>query len=191
MRVGIFGGSFNPVHRGHLKLAHEAFTQLNLSEIVFVPAAQSPFKESQALLPAWLRLKLLRKALRPYPYFKISTCEIERRGVSYTVDTLRQLRKLYPAGAVLYFLAGADVLARLHEWKSKDELLRSCRFVVADRPGRVAKRSPRSVLRLPLNALNVSATQIRRLARKGRSISALVPAGCDRMLIRYMKENYA
>ncbi|MBI4352719.1 MAG: nicotinate (nicotinamide) nucleotide adenylyltransferase [Candidatus Omnitrophica bacterium] len=176
MRVGIFGGSFNPVHNGHLKLAREALSELNLTQVVFVPSFVTPLKEKETLLPAFLRVKLLRAALRPYRgFFKLSLYEIKKEGVSFTVDTLRYFKKVYGDKAVLFFLAGSDVLKGLSRWKSLNEVSKLCRFVVFTRQRRLTAKAPIPILTVPLRALPVSATEIRRRLKKGLSLKGFVP----------------
>lgn len=165
MRIGIFGGSFNPVHAGHLKLAVEALSELNLDKIYFVPSRQNPLKNKEALLPQSTRVRLLRKAIKNEPRFKLSLCEIKRPVPSYTIDTLRYFRKKFGKEAVLYFLSGADTLKQLSQWKSVDRVLKSCRFVVMSRPGYQItgpKKIMERVLPMAFDALPISSTQLRK-----------------------------
>ena len=166
MRLGIFGGSFNPVHAGHLKLAATAFSELNLNEVIFVPSNHTPLKNSKEILPASQRLGFLKKALSHFPYFRVSDCEIRRKGVSYTVDTLKAFRRKFGTEARLFFLCGADTLKNLSRWKSLKEVLKLCRFVVMSRPGTKVKDLPEGVFYLPFDALSISATEIRRKRSK-------------------------
>ena len=188
MRIGIFGGSFNPVHNGHLKLARAAMSELNLSSVFFVPARVTPLKEKNGLLPARVRECLLKKAVRKIPGFSVSSCEIGRKGPSFTVDTLRIFKKRYGRGAVLYFLAGADTLNTLSRWKSPKKIFKLCRFIVMTRPGYRAKKLNAPVLWLPFDALDVSATKLRRCAAKGSNLKALVPDGTEKVLRHYFKK---
>lgn len=188
MRVGIFGGSFNPVHRGHLKLACEALSELNLQKVIFVPSGRTPFVEKEALLPAALRVKLLKQAIRGEKRFRVSTCEIRRPGPSYTVDTLRFFKKKFGKNAVLYFLAGADSLKNLSRWRSLPQVLRLCRFIVLSRPGHPAGRLPKEICFMPLDALPVSSSEIRKKLRQGRPVGRLVPSGTEKALRTAFKE---
>jgi len=187
VRIGIFGGSFNPIHKGHLFFAETAYSELNLDQIFFVPTFSTPLKERETLLPARLRLTLLKKALRGRPYFKISLCEMNRKGVSFTVDTLRYFRKRFKKKATLYFLAGADTLKNFSRWKSPEEVLESCRFVVTDRPGHKTKMDRDSILYLLMKALPISASDIRRRLKNRDSIRGLVPEGTEKLLADYYK----
>src|SRR3989338_4229086 len=117
MRIGIFGGSFNPVHQGHLLLARVAASELNLDKVYFVPSFQNPLKRKETLLPHALRVKLLRTAIQGQPDFRISLLEIQRKGPSYTVDTLKSFRKKFGPQTLLFFLSGSDVLKGIRRWK--------------------------------------------------------------------------
>lgn len=163
MRVGIFGGSFSPVHEGHLALAKEALSELNLDRVIFVPSFEPPLRKKASLWPAKTRLKLLNKAIRNFPSFSVSLCEMERKGRSFTVDTLKHFRKKLGKEAVLYFLAGADTLKTLPRWKSVEQIFKLSRFVVTSRPGFALQKSvPWPVIFLPFEALPVSSTSLRR-----------------------------
>ena len=161
MRIGIFGGSFNPVHNGHVELACEALSELNLKKIIFVPNRQNPLKPKKVLLPTGLRLRLLRAAIKPYRDFQISRREIDAAGPSFTVDTLRFFKKKFGEGATLYFLTGSDQVATFDRWKNWNEARRLARFVVAARPRFALKKIPRGVLTLSMKPMRISSTQIR------------------------------
>ncbi len=172
MRIGIFGGSFNPVHEGHLKLALEAHSALNLEKVVFVPSYQSPFKTRETMMPEAVRMRLLKDALSAYPFFEISSCELKRKGVSYTVQTLRFFKKKYGRKAVLYFLAGADVLKSVDRWKSLDEILKMSHFVIFNRAGNPIRERDDRFFYLPLDSPNVSSSAIRSWAKIERKPSS-------------------
>jgi nicotinate-nucleotide adenylyltransferase len=188
LRIGVFGGSFNPVHRGHLRLAEVALSELDLERVLFVPAARNPLKVSEDLLPGALRVRLLKTALRKHPAFAVEDFEVRRGGVSYTVDTLRHLKKKFGTRAVLYFLCGADALRSFSRWKSPDKVLKLSRFVAVTRPGhRWSKRGMRAVQYLPMDALDVSASDIRKRLERGLSVRQLVPEGTMKILQDYYK----
>ena len=130
MRIGIFGGSFNPVHKGHLKLAQNALSELSLNQIFFVPSYKAPLKAHEKLLSNALRVKLLKAALKGKPHFKLSLCELNRKGTSYTIDTLRFFRKKHGKDTVLFFLSGGDTSGSLRRWKSWKQVLKLCHFVL-------------------------------------------------------------
>ncbi|MBI3316090.1 MAG: nicotinate (nicotinamide) nucleotide adenylyltransferase [Candidatus Omnitrophica bacterium] len=185
MRIGIFGGSFNPVHNGHLKLAREAMAELGLDRVVFVPSYRPPLKKNGFLLPAALRVRLLRAALKGSKGFSVSLGEIRRKGVSYTVDTLKVFHRSLGGKAVLYFLSGADTLKNISRWRSLKEIFKLCRFVVMTRPGYRLDVVPEGVLALPMAALPISGSRIRELLIKGKSVRALVPPGAEPLVKAY------
>ena len=166
MRIGIFGGSFNPVHEGHVKLAETALEELNLAKVIFVPSAGNPLKagarHAVPLLPAPKRLALLKRAVKGKRGLSVSGFEIRRKPPTYTIDTLRHFKKKFRPADQLYFLAGADVAKGLKRWKDFGRILKLCRFVVASRPGFHSSRLPKGVSRLVFEAIPVSSTQIRK-----------------------------
>lgn len=182
MRIGILGGSFNPVHNGHLALAEAARRELSLERVLFVPTHASPLKKASGLLPQELRVALLRAALKGRPGFRLDLCEIRRGGTSYTVDTLRQMRRRFGRRASLYFICGADAVRRLSRWKSPREVLKLCRFVAANRPGQPRVRVRPGVLGLEMPPMAVSASDVRRRIRAGGSLKGLVPPSVEREL---------
>ncbi len=187
MRIGILGGSFNPVHRGHLCLATAAVSELSLDKIIFVPSLRNPLKSKETLLPVPLRVKLLKQALRNHPGFSVSLCEIKRKGPSFTVDTLKFFRRRLGKRTALYFLSGADALKTLARWKSIDEIFKLCRFVVMTRPGYKIKSSSKPFLHVPFDALPISSSTIRLRLEQNRSIKSLVPPGTEALLKKYYK----
>ncbi|OIO37933.1 MAG: nicotinate (nicotinamide) nucleotide adenylyltransferase [Candidatus Omnitrophica bacterium CG1_02_46_14] len=188
MRIGLFGGSFNPVHRGHIYLAHAAFLELTLDRVVFIPCNQNPLKAKEELLPASLRVKLLKRAICGAPGFSVSLFEIQRKGPSFTVDTLKYFRKRLGKSAVLYFLTGVDSLKTLSRWKSVDEIFKLCHFVVMTRPGFAIHKSSRSFFYIPFDALPLSSSRIRSRLEKRRSIQGMVPPGTASLLKKYYQK---
>lgn len=134
-RLGILGGSFDPVHNGHIALAYRAMDAAGLDAVVFVPAADSPFKSGLMTAPAAERLALLRLALAEEPRFSVCDIEIRRGGVSYSIDTVDALLSSCPAGTELNFIIGADNLASLSRWHRAEELVKKCSFVSFGRKG--------------------------------------------------------
>ena len=150
-------------------MAEAARSELNLDRVVFVPAAQSPLK-GRAASPAERRVALLRRALAGRPGLEVSRCEVDRAGVSYTVDTLKAFKKQYGKAAALYFLCGADMVRTFGRWRSFPEVLKLCRFVVLSRPGHRIGRLPEGAMRLDFDAVDVSSTALRR-KKKERTIN--------------------
>ena len=173
--IGLLGGSFNPVHLGHLLVAQAAREQLHLSRLFFIPAAQSPFKPDLRLAPADQRLRLLRLALAGQTDCEIDNQEIQRGGVSYTIDTVRDFVRRFP-GARLFFLIGADHVPQLPKWRDAHELARLVEFVVLPRPGQAAAPMPAPFQGRTLAGfqLGVSSSQIRDRVKAGLPIDLLV-----------------
>ena len=176
MKLGLFGGSFDPVHLGHLLVAQAAVEELGLDRLFFIPAAQSPFKPDSRPAPASARLQLLRLALAGKTNCEIDEQEIRRGGVSYTVDTLRDYAKKFP-GAELFYLIGADHVAHLPEWRAPVELARLAEFVVIPRPGESAPDFPAPFRGRWLKGfpLGISSLEIRARLKAGLPIELLVP----------------
>jgi nicotinate-nucleotide adenylyltransferase len=176
-RIGLFGGSFDPVHLGHLLMAQAAHEELELTRLFFIPAAQSPFKPESRPAPASERLRLLRLALAGKSWCGVDGQEIERGGISYTMDTVRDYARRFPQ-AQLFYLIGADNVPQLPQWREADELARLMEFVVIPRPGQAAVSFPppfrgRLLTGFPLG---VSSSQVRARVKAGLPIDHLVPA---------------
>ena len=174
--IGLFGGSFDPVHHGHLLVAQAACEELALSRLFFIPAAQSPFKPDSTPAPINQRLRLLRLALAGQTRYEIDEQEIKRGGVSYTIDTVREYARRFPQ-AQLFYLIGADHIPQLSKWRLAEELARLVEFVVIPRPGETAGllQPPFRQRTLAGFPLGVSSSQIRDRIKSGRSIDLLVP----------------
>jgi nicotinate-nucleotide adenylyltransferase len=176
MKIGVYGGSFDPVHLGHLLVAQAAVEELNLDRIFFVPAAQSPFKPANTLEAGPVRLRLLRLALAGNSRAELDDEEIRRGGISYTVDTLRSFAARFP-GAELFYLIGADNVAKLNEWREPDALARLAEFVVIPRPGEPPVNFPEPFRgrRLKGFPMGVSSSEIRRRLQAGLTVQHLMP----------------
>jgi nicotinate-nucleotide adenylyltransferase len=176
MKLGIFGGSFDPVHLGHLLVAQAAVEELGLDRIFFVPAAQSPFKPENKPAPDAVRLQLLRLALAGKSNCELDEQEIRRGGISYTVDTLRNYATRFP-GAKLFYLIGADNAAKLNEWRDPATLARLAEFVAIPRPGGADAIFPPPFTGRMLRGFPfaVSSSEIRARVKAGRTIENLVP----------------
>lgn len=174
MRIGIFGGTFNPIHFGHLVLAEQAYEKLILNKVIFVPSFHPPHKNSKDIVSAFHRYNMVRLAIQGNLRFEISDIEIKRKGRSYLVDTLRQLKKIYPK-AELFFISGSDVSDKIAEWKSIKEILAISKFVLAKRPGYRLKKYSRHICVISITELDISSSVIRRKIRAGKSIRYLMP----------------
>jgi nicotinate-nucleotide adenylyltransferase len=182
MKVGLLGGSFNPIHHGHLITATRAAEAVKLDRVLFIPAALSPLKNGRDLAPAADRAAMLRAALRGHPLFETCDLELRRGGVSYTIDTLRELR--LHTRARLYWILGADASRLLPRWKSIDEVRSLATFIIVSRPGeRSSRRTPKQLtVEAPL--LQISSSEIRERVRKGLSVRYLVPDSVERYIRR-------
>jgi len=194
MNVGVLGGTFDPVHNGHLEVAEEARKKLNLETVIFMPAGQPWMKSDREITPARHRLRMLELALAEKPYFKISVMEIEREGPTFTIDTINELKgQLRPEDEV-FFIMGQESLVQLPRWHDASRLIHLCYFVVAPRPGSpkpdlkaLEKTLPgisQRVMLLDRPYVDVSGTDIRDRVERGLSIRHLVPE----LVNRYIKE---
>jgi len=195
MNIGVLGGTFDPVHNGHLIVAEEAITRLNLAEVIFVPAGQPWLKADIPILPAKHRLQMLRLALADKPQFKLSTMEIERPGPSYTVDTIAELRDKLGSEDELFFILGQDNLSQLPQWHDAPRLIQMCYLVAVPRPG-VTRPNLKTleasipgvsqrVMLMDKPYIDVSASDIRDRVARGLSVRHLVPEPVN----RYIKEH--
>jgi nicotinate-nucleotide adenylyltransferase len=182
-RLGVMGGTFDPIHYGHLVTAEEALVQFALDSVVFVPTGRPWMKQDRVVSPAEDRYLMTVIATASNPRFHVSRVEIDRDGPTYTVDTLRTLAERYP-DAELYFVTGADAMLEILEWKDPGEVLSSAHFIAATRPGydlarfesmELARKT--SVSRMSIPALAISSTDIRDRVLDGRPIRYLVPEG--------------
>jgi nicotinate-nucleotide adenylyltransferase len=175
-RIGLFGGSFDPIHLGHLLVAGTAREELGLTRLFFIPAAQSPFKPESKPAPGPERLRLLRLALAGEAWCEIDEQEIQRGGVSYTIDTVRDFARRFPESERFY-LIGADNVAQLPRWREADELARLTSFVAIPRPGETEITFPPPFRGRLLKGFPVaiSSSQIRARIKAGQPVDHLVP----------------
>ncbi len=195
MNTGVLGGTFDPIHIGHLVVAEEVRTRLNLAEVLFVPAGQPWLKANSPVSAAEHRVQMVRLAINDNPHFKLSTIEVERPGFSYTVDTIAELRGWLDAGDELFFILGCDNLAQLPRWHESARLVRMCQLVVVPRPGyplpdlqpleAVIPGLSQRVIVLDKPEIDVDATEIRSRVARGLEVSQLVPKPVD----EYIKQH--
>lgn len=188
VKIGFLGGSFDPVHFGHLMAAQDAFEQYNLDRLILVPAAQAPLKPSDVQSSAEDRLAMLRSAIEWDKRFEISDVELKRGGVSYTIDSARHFRRCFPHDD-LYWVIGGDQLPKLHLWKDIQELARLVEFIFLERPGYPLKASPDvpglRMHRCDGHLLAISSTELRERTRRNLSLDYFVP----HKAIVYIKEH--
>ncbi|MEW5926339.1 MAG: nicotinate-nucleotide adenylyltransferase [Gemmatimonadota bacterium] len=184
MRIGVFGGTFDPPHHGHLAVAADVHDALGLDRVLLVPSAVPPHKRHTVQAPAEVRLEMLHAAVRGDPRFEVDDLELRRPGPSYTVDTLRALRERFP-GAELFFLVGADNVRELSSWREPEEIVRLARIVAVPRGCEsIDAEAPFPFLAVPVIRTEVSATEVRRRVAAGLSIRYLVPDAVREIVAR-------
>lgn len=191
--IGVFGGTFDPVHSGHLIVAEEVREKLKLAEIIFVPAGEPWLKDGRDIASANHRIAMLRRALRGNPYFKLSTIEVKRPGPSYTLETMAFFRQKFGKKANLYFILGSDALADLPRWKEPERLIEICQLVAFINPSLPALSLASLESQLPgLNSrviwievpqVEISSSKIRQRRAEGLSIRYLVPQAVEKYIL--------
>ena len=185
MKIGVMGGTFDPIHKGHVIVAEEVRTRLSLAEVLFVPAGQPWLNKTGAISAAEHRVQMVRLAIADKPYFRLTTMEVERAGPSYTIDTITELKTQLEPGDELFFILGWDSLAQLPQWRQPRQLVKLCRLVAVPRPGcslpdldslsAVIPGLSRRVIILDKPEVDIGATEIRKRVAQGLSIDHLVP----------------
>lgn len=194
-KKGIMGGTFNPIHYGHLLLAEQAREYACLDEIIFMPSGNSYMKDSSEIVPGKHRLAMAELALSDNPFFNVSAIEIERDGPTYTYETLHTLRQRQP-DTLFYFILGADNLFSIEHWKAPEEIFGSCRLIAAEREDKGKKdwkrqaeyleqRYGTQVILLPERRIDISSSEIRRRLQRGDSVKYMVPE----KVLQYIYEN--
>ena len=188
-KIGIMGGTFDPIHMGHLVMAEAVRMDYSLTKVLFIPTGASPHKQGLPVTPAIDRYIMTMMATYSNPYFFVSPIERDRPGPSFTIDTVRALVAQYDRGTEFYFLTGTDAVLELHTWNNINELLDLCHFVAASRPGKVRsiaeeieRLGPKAVERihrLTTPELEISSTDIRDRVRQGKSIRYFVPENVE------------
>lgn len=196
-RIGILGGTFDPVHYAHLAIAEEVYCALDLTRVLFVPAGQPPHKIGEQITPAEHRVAMLELAIRANPHFSLSLVDVERAGPSYTVDTLRLLRHQWGAGAEFYFVIGGDGLKDLPTWYDPAGILAQATIVALMRPGYAEVSAEREKLAARLPAIeqrlvavegprmDLSSTELRRRVAAGRPIKYQTPDEVEEYIRRH------
>ncbi len=178
-RVGLFGGTFNPLHNAHIEVARAALGQYELSRIVFIPNGIPPHKEQGLGLEKEGRFEMVRRAIKSMPEFTVSRVEVDREGPSYTIDTIRALEDDYPQG--MCFIVGADRLLKIDTWREPHELLRSVPFIIAPRSGvsldvfDVSPFREAVIVPLQMDDVDLSSSGLRERVQRGESIREWVP----------------
>ena len=209
MKIGLLGGTFNPVHLGHLRAAEEIREQLGLEKIIFIPAHMPPHKKDD-IIAARHRLEMVRIAAADNPFFEVSDSELQRDGNSYSFDTIGHFSREYGPDAELFFIIGLDAFREIHTWKHYPEFFSSCNFIVMSRPGGYEPepekntppdfssffsfnaggpwyehRSGRRMYFCRITLLDISSTGVRQALRDGKSVKYLVPDAVARYIQKY------
>ena len=193
------GGTFNPIHNGHMVTAQEALDQFSLDRVVFIPTGDPPHKVEDLLAHAEDRYLMTVIAISSNDSFFVSRAEIDRSGKSYTIDTVKELRKIYGKDAELFFITGADAILEILTWKNTDEIVTLAKFIAATRPGydlskieglkstlfRSEKEADEGISIMEIPALAISSTDIRKRIKQGRPINYLVPEGVNNYIIKH------
>ena len=190
MNIGVLGGTFDPIHIGHLIVAEEARVKLGLTQVLFVPAGEPWLKQDRDITSASHRVEMVHRAIADNSNFRISTLEVSRPGPSYTVDTLTSLKDQVSSEASLFFILGRDTLAELPLWKEPRRVIELCRLVV---PPRLGSRDLRHleeaipglldrIIQLDMPVIGISSSEIRQRMARGLSVRYLVPAGVEKYI---------
>lgn len=184
-RLGIMGGTFNPIHNGHLYLAKEAREQYNLEQVLFMPSGTPYMKDQREVLPSKFRVMMTKLAIENDPYFSLSVMEIEKEGNTYTYETLEALNCMYPE-TELYFILGADSLFAMEDWRLPERIFASCKILAAirddvsldkieEQSNYLKQKFEADIFILKTNAVDISSSMIRRHLSEGISVKGLIP----------------
>lgn len=174
MRIGILGGTFNPIHIGHLILAEEIREKIGLDKVIFVPANFPPHKDDGNIASSSHRYAMIKCSIKGNKFFSVSDIEMKRPGRSYTIDTIKEFNRVYPEDE-LYFITGSDLLNYLEEWKDLNEIIKLVKFIVATRPGYALEEIPSYIRTVAIRAVDISAFEVRQAIKENKSFRYLVP----------------
>ena len=190
MKIGILGGTFDPIHNGHLALAKGALSELGLDQVLFMPSGAPPHKAMRPVAAAQDRFQMVKLALEGKTLFQVSRMEIDRPGPAYTIDTLRLLRAQFGRHAEFVFLVGTDCLAGLGTWYCFGELVKLCRFTVISRPGFPTQRAPAGVHFIQFPTPELSSSELRLGISRGEDVRSRIPQrALDYILKRGLYKN--
>ncbi|MDD3520206.1 MAG: nicotinate-nucleotide adenylyltransferase [Actinomycetota bacterium] len=200
MKIGIMGGTFNPIHHGHLVTAAEALNQFELEKVIFIPSGDPPHKDYREEEIAEHRYLMTVIATSSNSNFFVSRIEIDRKGKSYTIDTLKELKSIHGADTEFFFITGADAILEILTWKKTEEIINLCYMIAATRPGynllrleelkkdfaRITNNNVEDkILVMEVPALAISSTDIRERIRSNRPIDYLVPEGVSNYILKH------
>jgi len=209
-KIGLFGGTFNPIHFGHLRSAEEIYEIFGLQKVIFIPAADPPHKKKENIIPASWRARMVKLAIADNPRFSLSLVELRRKGKSYSVETIWHFRRRFGQRVQLYFIVGLDAFLEINTWKDYPTLFQLCHFVIMARPGfkknfsadhlpvelrnsfcydkkqrGFIHESGFGVFPREITGLDISSTMIREKIAQGQSIKYLLPAGVEDFIYRH------
>ncbi|SKA75430.1 nicotinate-nucleotide adenylyltransferase [Clostridium sp. USBA 49] len=194
IKKGIFGGTFDPIHNGHLYIAHEAINILKLDYIIFMPSGNPPHKTDKKKTDANIRYELVNMAIKNEKKFILSDFEIKNKGLSYTYKTVEYFKRLEPE-TIWYFITGVDCLMDINKWKNVDKILENCKLVVFNRIGynkenilkqkeKIEKIYKKEIIFLDIPLFNVSSTQIKNMIKEGKDVSFLLPTNVYNTILK-------
>lgn len=192
-KIGILGGTFDPVHLGHINLAIDAKAQAGLDKVIFVPAKLQPFKLDKNVTAGEHRLAMIKEAIDGIDGLEVSPYELEAEGISYTYLTVRAMKKRFGTDARLYFITGTDSFLKIETWKNTEELIRSCSYIIGTRPGyrkqeldicieRIRRDYNTEVINIDNTQFDISSTEIRKRLESGLPCSDLIPEKTERYI---------
>ena len=192
-KIGILGGTFDPVHLGHINLAIDAKAQAGLDKVIFVPAKLQPFKLDKNVTAGEHRLAMIKEAIDGIDGLEVSPYELEAEGISYTYLTVRAMKKRFGTDARLYFITGTDSFLKIETWKNAEELIRSCSYIIGTRPGyrkqeldicieRIRRDYNTEVINIDNTQFDISSTEIRKSLESGLPCSDLIPEKTERYI---------
>lgn len=192
-KIGILGGTFDPVHLGHINLAIDAKAQAGLDKVIFVPAKLQPFKLDKNVTAGEHRLAMIKEAIDGIDGLEVSPYELEAEGISYTYLTVRAMKKRFGTDARLYFITGTDSFLKIETWKNAEELIRSCSYIIGTRPGyrkqeldicieRIRRDYNTEVINIDNTQFDISSTEIRKRLESGLPCSDLIPEKTERYI---------
>ena len=195
-KIGIFGGSFDPVHNGHIGLAEDALKLVGLEEVLLIPAKLQPFKLDKKMVSGEHRLEMIRLAVENIPGLVPCDYELKQEQISYTYKTLKAISEIYGPETEIYFITGTDSLLQIHRWKNADELLRNYNFIVGSRPGYkedelavcidfLKEEYNTNVVKVDNTQFDISSTAIRQLLEAEDSLEGLMPEAVERYIIEH------
>ncbi len=186
-KICLFGGVFDPVHLGHLIIGQSVLENAGLDRLIFIPSARPPHKRGEMMFDAETRFAMLSRAVRDNPSFAVSDVEMRRSGLSYTIDTIHEMKSMHPPDAEFFFLVGRDNLHEMETWRNPRAILEECALLVAERICSDRREVPPWILEkarpVPVPLIEISSTGIRARIREGKGIRYLVPEAVEEMII--------